>query len=64
MEKFFYCIGVYCFCNFVDEVAHQAIKVINKKITKKLNEIKEEEPHRSKNLSEKKVGGPINRIGF
>ncbi len=64
MEKFFYCIGIYCFCNFVDEVAHQAIKVINKKITKKLNEIKEEEPHRSKNLSSGKVGKVIDRIGF
>lgn len=64
MEKFFYCIGVYCFCNFIHEVVQQAAKEANKKISKKRDQIKEEEPNRSKNLSEKKVGGPINRIGF
>lgn len=64
MEKFFYCVGIYAVCNFIDEVAHQALKAINKKVTKKLNENKEEEPHRSKNLSNGKVGKIIDRIGF
>ena len=64
MEKFFYCVGIYCVCNFIDEVAHQALKALNKKVAKKIDKDKEEEPHRSKNLSEKKVGKVINHIGF
>lgn len=63
MNKIIYWIGIYAVCAFVHDSIDYWSKEFDREFHKKKSQ-NEDKRNRSVNISEKKVGGPVNRIGF